>query len=241
MSSAIDEDKAGIVEEDETLIELMRSSVVVNAKIASAESLDCGFPNASLYSMYRAFDYIAAAFDPKPHFDQKGELITAQRFLNAADAMLMVAYLHASSMIGDYYKESYDELAKRVASVDVSAYEHDSSGPVWRLRETEKRYEQVVASFKNTMIYYSDESLEDMSARATAADKSERRRLMDLADEWSAACKERYNAMCDALPIFESGQTRRDPILEGVEKTVDAIDTAITVSEAADLTSGFLG
>ena len=64
---------------------------------------------------------------------------------------------------------------------------------------------------------------------------------MDLADEWSAACKKRYNAMCDALPIFESEQTRRDPILEGVEKAADVIDTAITVSEAADLTSGFLG
>lgn len=46
----------------EEFARLARFSVVVNAKMASAEALGKGFPEMSLYAFYLAFDYVAAAY-----------------------------------------------------------------------------------------------------------------------------------------------------------------------------------
>ena len=218
--------------EDQALIELARFSIVVNAKIASVEALGGGFPDGSLYAMYRAFDYVAAAFDPVPQHDKRGRLIQPKEHLDAAGAMLVISYFHASARIGKQYDEMYEELRKRVESADVSAYLHDREGPMWLLRQAEDEYEKILPEFKGTLIDYDDASLESMSARAMAADDSERNRLILLADSWAKVCKGRYSALCSALPLFEEEMTRSDRVVDAAERIVDWIDWALLLCGA---------
>lgn len=229
-------DDQALAAEDKKFVEFTRFSIVVNAKIASAEALSNGFPDAPLYAMYRAFDYVAKAFDPVPERNQDGRPISAGEYLDAASAMLAVAYFYASSMIGDYYTELYEGLWRRVSSVDVSAYDNgDDDGKIGRLMRAKEDHKRIIDEFRGTLVAFNDGSFEDMSAKVMSVTTDKRRQFIDLADRWVNACKERYAALCEALPIFEQELTRTDPVLEVVDKVVGVVDDSLTAADAGSL------
>lgn len=217
----------------EKLTGVAKLAVVVSAQIANAESLGLGFPTTPLYSVFCAFDYVAAACRVDDECDSPGGAITYQRYLDAADAALCHAYVHASSQIGAYYDSAYTKMMKKFSRVDVSAYEfglgQGGAGKIAELRQAERRFNLALISFKGTVVQGDKTTYEQQVALYQRLSGEERLKLMDCVDEWVEASKERYLALCWAIPCYEEEYSRKDRVVEFVSTGIDVADDTLDV------------
>lgn len=219
------------------LRDLALFAIVANAKIASAESLGFGFPADSLYAMYRAFDYLAASHGVTSYEGETVSDVDRAGLLDAAHAMLCLAYVHASALIGDYYTQGYDALRRRLVAADTSAYEGSQSGPFAELADANEGYDESLRRFQDAVLVRFDSSFEDQFNMLLDEGVESRKRLISLADGWVGACKRRYAALCAAVPLMEVEISRSDAVAERAEQVVDAIDGVLMVADVANIVS----
>lgn len=241
--SGIPQERPASESSSETFSRLARFAIVVNARIASAESFGGGFPSVPLYATFRAFDYIAAARMRERPDAGDPDKVTPDRYLDLADAMLCLAYLHASSLIGEHYKDGFAALCKRYSSVDISSCVLDSadgqSGPLGRLEEARHQFANEQERFERFFKDYWPASFEEQGGRVASMSRAERDELVSVADAWVAASKRLYKAMCLAVPIYEDALTRTDALVDTVERATEVVDSVLLAAEALELGGKF--
>ena len=201
--------------------EIALFSVVVNEKISCAEAFGFGFPDVPLFAMFRAFDYIAASYDTDRPYDEDGHEITPSEHLDAAHAMLCLAYFHASVSIAKFYDDEYGKQVGKYESVDMRSYEHDQDDPdnkLGTLHRAEASWEEARSLFNESFAAILDQTLEKQAVWLINMSRESRDKWINTVDIFVGACNKRRKALYDAIPLFEQEISRVDQTVEQVEK-----------------------
>lgn len=209
------------------LREVARLFILTNMRMGDVESLGHGFPDESLYAIFVAYDYLVDAHGKIDSESAEG-YSEALETLDAAHAVLCVAYLLAAYLLLKNYDDRYADMLEHYGSIDMSAYEFD--GRVKALRECERSYQEVFDSFVPNEITAEGASFfERCDGFIQLKSLEERSRFLEQFDVLLVASQKRYDAFCVALPAFEKAREEHDEKEERVDRIVGVFGRVLDV------------
>jgi len=189
--------------------------LVVNMRIAEAESLGIYFPSGALFGIYQAFESISLVGDPESaaiydfreavseQVDLQNDESVVNDLYDQAHAMLCVSYVHAVAVIAGYYYEEYSKLNDSTGDFDILKTKYATYSKIDNLERAHAKYVQALQQFDYDFIDDDENEFMSLFFEVRALSIDERARLLDSIDDWRNASQELFDARRSAQDIFD--------------------------------------